>query len=464
MLSRRQFCKDLMLGSMFATFSPYICAAQGTADRSVVTGFGPLQPDPRKILDLAEGFSYQIITVMGQKMSDGLNVPGWPDGMHAFSSGKDRVSILCNHELDIMQQKLSAWPAGREATSNEKAMSYDLIGDKPAPGAVRRIIYNLKKQRVEKQHLALCGTLRNCSGGATPWGSWLSCEESVRVAGQSGLSRNHGYCFELPLKGDGLVKAEPLKSMGRFFREAAVVDPATGIVYMNEDRMDGLFYRFIPKVPGELAKGGRLQAMALPSSGGSVSTANHGQTRIAQGTRLAVHWVDLNDVDSPDDSLRYQGQFNDAATFARGEGLLVEAGVGSEQITMLWMVCTAGGRRGLGQIFRYMPSKYEGGFREKQAPGELELFSEPNDARLMRNGDNLVAMPNGDLLICEDHHQTQRMIGLTRRGQYYVLASNPRKASEFAGPTFSPDGTTLFINLQQQGATLAIKGPWNKPT
>ena len=71
-------------------------------------------------------------------------------------------------------------------------------------------------------------------------------------------------------------------------------------------------------------------------------------------------------------------------------------------------------------------------------------------------------MPNGDLLVCEDHEGIQRLIGVTSAGAYYVMASNPRGASEFAGATFAPDGSTLFVNLQQQGGTLAITGPWDK--
>ena len=130
--------------------------------------------------------------------------------------------------------------------------------------------------------------------------------------------------------------------------------------------------------------------------------------------------------------------------------------------TRIWIMCTTGGRLGLGQIFYYQPSPAEAGFRESQQPGELTLFSEPNNPQLLRNGDNLALMPNGDLLVCEDHLQVQRLIGVTASGEYYVLASNPRGASEFTGATFSPDGTTLFVNLQQQGGTVAITGPWRK--
>jgi secreted PhoX family phosphatase len=125
-------------------------------------------------------------------------------------------------------------------------------------------------------------------------------------------------------------------------------------------------------------------------------------------------------------------------------------------------MCTTGGKLGLGQVFYYEPSAYEGKPGEEEKPGRLTLFSEPNNPELLRNGDNLALMPNGDLLVCEDHQRLQRLVGITASGQYYVLARNPRGASEFTGATFSPDGSTLFVNLQQQGGTLAIFGPWHK--
>jgi len=461
MIGRRRFCKGLLLGGLAVSFSGHAVETGNTPATPAPAGFGPLITDPRKNLDLPEGFSYQILSVAGMKMSDGLPVPGWPDGMHVFRKDDNRVAILCNHELDVVQQDLSAWKNGGDITAAVKAMSYDLIDGRPAPGAVRRIIYNMKTRQVEQQHLALCGTLRNCSGGATPWNTWISCEESDRLAGQSGLSKNHGYCFEVPAEGSGLARAEPIKPMGRFLHESAAVDPQTGIVYMTEDRIDGLFYRYIPLVRGQLSKGGRLQALVL-KQGQSVSTSNRVDSRIVQGERMPVHWVDLSDVDSLDDSLRYQGQSSNAATFALGEGLFAEAGAGRTQHTTVWMSCSAGGATGLGQVFRYRPSKFEGQPGEKRLPGKLELFAEPNDAQLLEHGDNLTVMPNGDLLLCEDHYGVQRLVGINRQGKYYVLAANPRKGGEFAGPAFSPDGSTLFINLQQQGGTLAIRGPWNR--
>ncbi len=454
--------RDFLLTALMSGTLPGLLNAAGQPGQSRIAGFGSLQPDSRNILDLPQGFHYRVITAQGQLMEDGWKVPGWPDGMHAYELDDERVVLMCNHELAPVQSSMSAW-LGKPVEHNAvMAAAYDSgVNSRVAPGGVRRIVYNLKTGQVERQHLALCGTLRNCSGGATPWGSWISCEESVLLPGQYGQTRPHGFCFEVPARASGLQQAIPLTAMGRFNHEAIAVDPDTGIVYLTEDRADGLFYRFIPKHPGKLVSGGQLQALALMSEKHSVSTGNRGEYSFPLNDPRPVRWINLDAVQSQQDDLRYRGQKSGAVRFIRGEGMVVEKNAtgGTKRI---WFMCTTGGRRGLGQIFYYEPSPHEGNRQEAESPGKLTLFSEPNNPELLRNGDNLTLMPNGDLLVCEDHEGIQRLIGVTGAGGYYVLASNPRGASEFAGATFAPDGSTLFVNLQQQGGTLAITGPWNK--
>jgi secreted PhoX family phosphatase len=239
------------------------------------------------------------------------------------------------------------------------------------------------------------------------------------------------------------------------------VDARTGVIYQTEDRDDGLLYRFVPRERERLAAGGRLQALVLRDLPG-VHTGNRGDAAMAfrVGQRFAVDWVDLDEVASPQDDLRHQGHSRGAARFVRGEGMAVEveaAGGG----TCVWFVATGGGPKGLGQLWCYRPAVREGSGDEGRNSGTLELGVEPRNIDLLRNGDNIAVAPFGDLLVCEDNAVAQHIVGVTPSGGMYRFAANARRDSEFAGATFSADGSTLFVNLQKPGMTFAIKGPWH---
>ena len=146
--------RDFMLTAALTGVMPGLIQAASQRNNTSISGFGPLVSDQRRILDLPSGFRYQVITVQGQKMSDGHKVPGWPDGMHAFSLDSSRVAIMCNHELATSQGVLSSWQGRPTNDKTVLANAYDVDGKgRVAPGGVRRVIYNLSKQRLEEQHL-----------------------------------------------------------------------------------------------------------------------------------------------------------------------------------------------------------------------------------------------------------------------------------------------------------------------
>ena len=63
----------------------------------------------------------------------------------------------------------------------------------------------------------------------------------------------------------------------------------------------------------------------------------------------------------------------------------------------------------------------------------------------------------------EDGAGDQNLVGITPEGSLYTFARNAMaNDSELAGSTFSPDGSTLFVNIQEAGLTLAITGPWSR--
>jgi secreted PhoX family phosphatase len=125
------------------------------------------------------------------------------------------------------------------------------------------------ERELVRHHLSLNGTIVNCAGGETPWGSWITCEETT-AGTTAGWLKPHGYCFDVSARADGLVQAKALPALGRFSHEAITVDPNTWIVYETEDqtftpgdppRGSG-FYRFVPRRRGDLERG-KLQMLAI---------------------------------------------------------------------------------------------------------------------------------------------------------------------------------------------------------
>lgn len=465
-ISRRHFLKTCsmvtvgFMGLYQSGCAPLLRRPSPGRSDLIDAGYGPLVKDPQGILDLPKEFKYQIISRAGNKMNDGFFVPGLPDGMATFPAENGLTILIRNHEL--MPKTHGPYGKQNELLGDiprDKIYDYGQ-GKTPSTGGTTTLIYDTKNQEVVSEYLSLTGTVRNCAGGATPWNSWITCEETVYRAGdfaeRSYFDKDHGYNFEVPASlTPTLYDPVPLIDMGRFNHEAVAVDPDSGIVYQTEDRSDGLIYRFIPNVPGQLAKGGKLQALVISGEGIKDTRNWHGEV-VPVGEKFSVEWIDMNNVESPDDDLRDRGYEAGAAKFARGEGMWR----GEDGI---YFACTNGGQTKDGQIFRYVPSPYEGTPEEKQQPGTVELFVEPNDSDLVKNADNLTIAPWGDLVVCEDRSgKVVRLVGVTPEGKLYTLAHH-HKETEFAGATFSPDGSTLFVNMQGRGWTVAITGPWREP-
>lgn len=426
-LHRRHFLAAT--GAAFAALAASGCHARVPGVASA-PGYGPLRPDPAGLLDLPEGFSYRVLSRLGQAMSDGARVPDAADGMGCFALPGGKLALVRNHELRPGKDSGGATGAAYDRDASGAIL----------PGGTTTLVLDAATLTLEREFRSLSGTIRNCAGGITPWGTWLSCEEDVSRAGAK-VGQDHGWAFEVPAAATGPVDPVPLKAMGRFNREAAAVDPTTGIVYQTEDRDDGLLYRFIPAVPGQLAKGGRLEALAIDVGDPAMQPGDW-----RPGDWRKVRWIALDNPESPDDDLRKRGAAAGALPFARGEGIHMGDGE-------LFFACTSGGAAGLGQVFRLKPGK--GGDR-------LQLFFESTDPQQFNYGDNLTVAPDGQLVVCEDQYTAvsdNHLRGLTRDGRPYPLARVVTQ-TEPAGACFSPDGKVLFVNLYSPAATLAITGPW----
>ncbi|RAK51528.1 alkaline phosphatase PhoX [Phenylobacterium deserti] len=437
-----------------------------TPYKSEVFGYGPLRPDPAGLFDLPEGFSYKIVSRFGEPMSDGFTTPGKMDGMYAFPGGGDLVRLVRNHELNPADIPISAYGADGALASRLGAdRPYDrLLDGKPAPGGTTTVVWDLRAQRMVSSHVSLAGTSTNCAGGHTPWGSWLTCEETVEVGGRR-TQKAHGWVFEVPAGLNTPADPTPITGMGRFRHEAVAIDPRTGIAYLTEDEGDGrgLFYRFLPNDRRKPQSGGRLQALGF-AEGADADPRNWTGRYLDPGQSRPVRWIDVDGVDNPDNDLRDRGHAAGAAWFARGEGVFWGDGE-------LFFTCTSGGPEKYGQIFRYRPSAHEGQAGERDAPGQIQLFVEPRDADLMRMCDNIAVAPWGHLIVCEDKDKgsVNFLKAVTPEGKIYTIGRNAHPGdgdvggnSELAGCCFSPDGTTLFVNVYRPGMTLAIRGPWSR--
>ena len=271
--------------------------------------YGPLKPTPDlrdgvKRIALPRGFKYRSFSHAGELMFDGNLVPLAHDGMAVFNMPDARFRLVRNHE-------------DRNAPNNGSAAvdgnAYDIRGG----GGTTTLMVNPFTRELERDFISLNGTIVNCAGGLTPWGSWITCEETNAGVPQ-GWSAQHGYCFEVPASAESSVPAVPLPAMGRFAHEAVAVDPETGIVYETEDSGDSGFYRFTPNTPGVLADGGLLEML-------KIKNVTNYDTRTDQtvGVPLPVEWVSIATPDPPgqgSNDVYNQGFAGGAAIFTRLEG------------------------------------------------------------------------------------------------------------------------------------------------
>ena len=397
-------------------------ASAWLAERSSPVGAAThdgLVRDPKGVLDLPAGFSYRVLSRSGERMSDGFVVPGKPDAMGVFGIAEG-WALMRNHEVPPGMRGLGPYPEG---TSPPKE-AYDDAGY----GGVTRVVVDPRTLAVRSRNLVLAGTHWNCAGGLSPWG-WLSCEELV-------IPR-HGYVFLASAQADRIQPAQRILGYGRFHHEAAAVDPGTRRAYLTEDREDSAFYRFVPHDPAQ-PFAGQLQALRV------VGHPRFDTNLMKTGESHEIDWVDIPEPNPADDSVRFQAFERGAARFVRGEGLWLDG-------TDLYCCATAGGPIGRGQIFR---------IRHAGTSMRLTLLVQTTDTSVLDMPDNITVAPDGQLFVAEDGLGGNFIRRISATGEVSDFARNALSYSEFAGPCFSPDGSTMFVNIQHNGLTLAIRGPF----
>jgi uncharacterized protein len=377
-VSRKTF---LGIGGMSAS-----ALALGAGGASAAeAGYGRLYPDPGGVVELPKGFQYRIISPEGSKLSNGgAPVPSDFDGMAAFRGPRRGTTLLVrNHELSA-----SDFEPGGDDEAVEGSNPYD---DSPVgPGGTTGILVDNQSRRAIRDFVTSSGQSTNCAGGATPWGTWLPCEETKEAG-----TEVHGYVFEVdPRNPQSDLSKTPITAMGRFSHEAVDIDPETGIVYLTEDDPSGnanagdptadtgasFLYCFIPsnkmQRPGALQDGGDLQVMAIDEV-----PATYDADLFEHGQRLKVVWETMLD---PNAAHEQALAVPNAVRFNRLEGAFFKGGA-------FWFDDANGGEQRLGQIFRYFPKT-----------NTLELFYEGTDPDKIESPDNITITPWGDLWFAEN--------------------------------------------------------------
>jgi hypothetical protein len=461
--------------------------AVGTVGSASVLGpYGPLRPvadleTSLPLLMLPEGFEYRSWSWAGDLMTNGQPAPDLHDGMGVIFAerrgAEDELVLVRNHERGFANPIVA--PARYDA-------AVPRVRFHPPGGGTTTLVF--RGRQFVSVEPSLGGTLFNCAGGVTPWGTWLSCEETLEDNSSAG-GRRHGYVFEV--RGDAAqTTARPIVSMGRFKHEAVAVDPDTCYACMTEDHPNcSAFYRFIPNdrsgTPGSYEAGGRLQAARV------IGRDNADLRTPAVGDEHRLEWIDLSGPDADPGDLpdgftdangTASGPFLEAWSkgalrMSRGEGICFHDG-------KIYVVDTAAGigpdgirGHGEGAIWEYDP-------REEL----MRAIFVAGTQIVGDNLDNIAVTPRGGVLLCEDGEPVidqygpgTRLLGLTATRESYTFAKNnlllrpdqvmsagksvapgDYRGSEWAGACFDPAGEVLFVNIQYPGITFAIWGPWAK--
>lgn len=384
-MERRNFLRGAVFGTSAAVFGGTLMqgAAYAAPAQNGVSPYGGLLAADANGIMLPSGFTSRVIARSSQTVpGTSYTWHGAPDGGACFADGTGWIYVS-NSELGT--------------GGGASAVRFNSSGS--ITGAYR----------------ILSNTRTNCAGGATPWNTWLSCEEVSR-----------GYVYETDPWG---VKAAVRRdAMGRFKHEAAAADPVRKVIYLTEDESDGCFYRFIPTTWGDLSSG-TLQVLV----------GKHRRLRLLHlderpRPRRRPHLHPRSGLRRQDLQRRRRLPLRERYRLVHHQGRQPRLAAQPAQQHL---------RAGL----RRQPGHQRHRSADRRGQRHRQLFRRPVRRRGRRQHGNL-------------HHHP-------RRHRRPFLRVTGQSSSEICGPAFSPDGNRLYFSSQRGtsgsssgGITYEVTGPF----
>jgi secreted PhoX family phosphatase len=465
----------------------------GAASALGISPYGVLAPvndmtTGLPLLHLPPGFSYKSYGWVNDVMTDGLATPSNHDGMGVVRSRKvgrsTEMVLVRNHE-----RSTSTLASGILGASLSSVAKHDTgkTGGSYQSGGTTNLVF--RDGNFVESYASFGGTYRNCAGGSSNWGSWMTNEE-IRSNSVSDTGKRHGYVFEIPADtSENAANPDPIIDMGRMAHEASALDPETGYWYLTEDQGNAnTLYRFRPtNLDGglnSLHAGGDLQGLKVKG------VMNADLRMPTLGQEYEVEWVNIANPDLDGAAITTvlgsgvsasgpyrQAYANGAAIFGANEGCWVA----NDTVFFTDKAVSTGALLRAGRIWALDLNT-----------SILKAIFVSNDIRVGNSPDNLCVSPRGGIVFNEDgassHNgisvSAQRLMALRPDGSSYEFARNNynftaaqlaaagkpngvtgnQRNTEWCGSVFSPDGRIMFANLQGPGITVAITGPWAKGT
>lgn len=394
-MDRREFLRSSVVATAaFATFGSSFWRSVFASHPTFAPGpspYGPLGAPDANGIRLPEGFASRVVARSGELVGGSAYL--WhdaPDGGATFATSDGGWIYVSNSEMATYRGGVGALRFG-------------------ADGAVL-------------DAYPICvATSRNCGGGSTPWGTWLTCEEV-----------GNGLVWECDPA--GVRPAIPRPLLGAFNHEAAAIDPTTNQVYLTEDETDGRFYRFTPD--GTARVEGVLETGVL---------------EVAKVVGGAVTWLPVpSPIPPPVAGVPTRRQVVASTRFSGGEGIWFDA-----PARTIYFVT-----KGDSTIWTY----------DVDAQRIEILFTSTGAPTSPMNGvDNICLSSSHDLYVCEDHNSSTKLemiiVAFDERvvAPFCEFVEPLHHDSELTGVAFDPSGSRMYLSSQRantRGVTYEIAGPF----